>query len=396
MTIASFWESNLAPCVSIVFLLIFLRENSMLESGIKRNFYQLIALEVAELIAYNVELWTVTLPEPTTLRLLMSAIGYTIRPLLVYRIINLNIRRARKGVADYLLLTPIILNTLAAFSVFFTDVVYSYDAQNIFHRGPLGFTTQTITVFYILFLLCKALVDMRRHREKWLESIILLLIMAYLSTAMVVEAQFLIRTIGRTAIVLSTAFYYMFFQTQKFRISMDKEYQIRIDAEQRAKRDAATGLLNKVGFQAELEEALSVPIETGRALLFIDLDHFKTVNDKLGHLSGDLLLQEIASLLRGFWGQNDILGRFGGDEFCVLVQGISSEKLCDKLEQLLIKVRRHYPSEKYPIGITLSIGVAYLANNGSTDPRTLLNLADQAVYEAKRNGRNRYEMHCLE
>ena len=243
-------------------------------------------------------------------------------------------------------------------------------------------------------LLLWALTDMHKQKDKRMESIILLLIMVYLSATMIVEAVFLIRTIGRTAIVLSTTFYYMFFQTQKFKVNMDKEYQIRIGAEQRAKRDAATGLLNKAGFQAELEDALTAPTMAGRALLFIDLDHFKMVNDKLGHLSGDRLLQEIASLLRGFWGSNDILGRFGGDEFCVLVQGISHEQLCGKLEQLLERVRGHYPSEMYPVQLTLSIGAAYLTEDSRTDSRTLLALADQSVYKAKDNGRDRYEI-CL-
>lgn len=395
MNIGVFLAGNFAPFISIVFLLIFLRENTLLENNIKRSFYLLIAFEVIELIAYNIELWTVTFPDPTFLRMLMSAIGYTIRPLLVYIIVSLNTRKIKKRLADYLLLIPAALNMLAAFSVFFTDVVYSYDAQNVFHRGPLGFTTQIITVFYILLLLCKALIDMRKEKEKRLESVILLIIMVYLSATMILEAVFLIRTIGRTAIVLSTTFYYMFFQTQKYRANMANEYQIRIGAEQRAKMDLATGLLNKTGFQSELEIALPTSKENGNALLFIDLDHFKMVNDKLGHLSGDMLLQEIASLLRRYWGPNDILGRFGGDEFCVLIQGIPYEQLCDKLDTLLQMIRDKYPNEKFPINITLSIGVAYFLANENIDSRTLLDLADQSVYKAKDNGRDRYETHFV-
>ena len=323
MTIGDYLEGNLAPCISIVFLLIFLHENTILESKIKKLFYQFIALEVVELLAYNIELWTATLQEPTVTRMLMSAIGYTIRPLLVLSMVRLNIRGTKKRYINLLLLIPAALSMLAAFSVFFTDIAYTYDAQNVFHRGPLGFTPQIMTVVYILPLLCKSIADMRKQKEKRLESIVLMLIMIYLSSTMAVEAIFLIRTIGRTAIALSILFYYMFFQTQKFRANMDKEYQIRIGAEQRAKRDAATGLLNKAGFLEEMETALSAPAETGTALLFIDLDHFKTVNDKLGHLSGDHLLQEVSSLLRGFWSEKDIIGRFGGDEFCVLVRDIT-------------------------------------------------------------------------
>lgn len=391
MTIISLLEGNFAPCVSIVFLLVFLLENNILDKNVKKNFYLLIALELLELIAYNIELWTVTLPDPTILRKLMSAIGYTVRPFLVYVIVRLNTRNIKNRVINWLLLVPAILNAFAAFSVFFTDLVYSYDAFNQFHRGPLGYTTQIVTVLYMLLLLCKALNDMRKKQNgKRMESVVLLLIMIYLSSTMVLEAVFLIRTIGRTAIVLSTTFYYMFFQTQKYRNSIDIEYQSRISAEQRAKRDVATGLLNKIGFQEGITDALSASTETENALLFIDLDHFKNVNDNLGHISGDLLLQEFASMMRGFWDQKDILGRFGGDEFCVFVQGLAREQLCDKMEQLLERMRSHYPNEKYPMNITLSIGMAFMEKDDKLDPEALLALADQAVYKAKDAGRDRY------
>lgn len=204
----------------------------------------------------------------------------------------------KRSLGDYLLLVPAILNTLIAFSVFFSDISYSYDVQNIFHRGPLGFSSQIITVLYIFILLCKALFDMGRQKEKRLESVVLLIIMIYLTATMIVEAVFLVRSIGRTAIVMSTILYYMFFQTRNFRASMDKECKIRIGAEQKAKRDMATGLLNKFAFQEELAKALSLPAESGKALLFIDIDHFKKVNDKLGHLSGDQILQDIVGLLQ--------------------------------------------------------------------------------------------------
>ncbi len=395
MTIRSLLEGNLAPCICIIFLLIFLFENTLLEKNIKKTFYLLIVLELVELIAYNIELWTVTFAEPTILRMLMSAIGYTLRPLLVYVIVRLNTRSIKNRIFNYLLIIPAVLGMLAAFSVFFTDLVYSYDALNVFHRGPLGYTSQIMTVLYVVFLLGKALVDIKKQKEKRMESIVLLMILLYLSATMAIEAVFLIRTIGRIAIVLSTTFYYMFFQTQKYRISIDAEYQTRISAEQSARRDVATGLLNKIGFQEEIDAALSASTETDKALLFIDLDHFKTVNDKLGHLSGDTLLQEFASLLRGFWSPDEILGRFGGDEFCVFVRDMSCEQLQEKMEQLLEKMRRHYPNEKYPMDITLSIGIAYLTKDSNVSSHTLLDLADQAAYKAKNNGRDCYEINVV-
>ncbi len=392
MTLGSFFEGNLAPCIGIIILLIFLRENLMLDRTVKRIFYQLIILELMELIAYNTELWTATLPQPTALRMLLSAIGYALRPLLVYMIIRLNTRKSSRSAGDYLLLVPAGINVLVAFSVFFSDLAYSYDAHNVFHRGPLGFVPQIVTVFYILVLLCKALLDMQKQKEKRLESTVLLIVMVYLAGTMIVEAVFLVRSIGRTAIVMSTIFYYMFFQTQKFRDSMDQEYRIRMSAEQRAKRDTATGLLNKVAFREEITKALAKPVDKGTALLFIDIDHFKLVNDELGHLSGDEILQQIAGLLRGAFGPKDILGRFGGDEFCVLVQEISYQQLSNKLEQLLGKVRNYYPSERYPIKITLSIGAAYIKEKTVPNPLTILELADQAAYTAKGNGRDRWEI----
>lgn len=132
---------------------------------------------------------------------------------------------------------------------------------------------------------------------------------------MVLEAVFIIRMVGRAAIVLSTICYYMYFQTFPFRASIDKEYQIRVGTQWQAKRDLATGRLNKAAFIDEMTLAQATPLEKGRAMLFTDIDYLKAVNGMPGHLCGDRLPRQIAEILRSSVETKGIPERFGREAF---------------------------------------------------------------------------------
>lgn len=137
--------------------------------------------------------------------MLLSAIGYTIRPLLAYSLIQMVKGRGTGRAKETLLFLPAVYNTLCAFSVFFTDVVYSYDARNQFVRGPLGYTTQLCVFFYLIILII--VVIRKQLLEHNLEFKVMLLILFYLNASMILEGVFAMRGTGRTAIVFSTIFF---------------------------------------------------------------------------------------------------------------------------------------------------------------------------------------------
>jgi diguanylate cyclase (GGDEF)-like protein len=154
--------------------------------------------------------------------------------------------------------------------------------------------------------------------------------------------------------------------------------------------DPLTRLPNRVLFMDRLEQALARAIRTGLpgAVLFIDLDEFKFINDSQGHAAGDLLLQEAARRLTSITRSDDTLARLSGDEFTVLLQGIK------RAEHAMLVARKHGENLRTPFlidgrhtFISASIGVAMFPEHGQ-DAETLLRNADTAMYRAKKLGKD--------
>jgi diguanylate cyclase (GGDEF)-like protein len=155
-----------------------------------------------------------------------------------------------------------------------------------------------------------------------------------------------------------------------------------------AHHDALTGLPNRVLFRQRLEEKfVSSGIPGGCAVLFLDLDGFKDVNDTLGHDTGDALLKAVADRLRAATKAQDLVCRLGGDEFSVLADGMNEQQALDLGRHLLAQICSAYLIKDREIIIATSIGIA-LMDDGST-PDALLKNADLALYEAKGSGRGR-------
>lgn len=211
---------NFASCVSILFMLVFLRVNASLKVSIRRSFAILVLLELLELVAYSLEAWTATFAEPTVFRILFSAIGYSIRPVLLYLLLCLHIRKDVGKRGKVLLLLPAVLNIAAAFSALFTDIVYSYSASNTFVRGPFGYAAYVAAGFYLVLLLITTVAS--TYRENRLESLIIVADVLFITVSIVLEMMDSAESIGRIAITLSTIFYYMYFQTQEYRARMDE------------------------------------------------------------------------------------------------------------------------------------------------------------------------------
>lgn len=156
---------------------------------------------------------------------------------------------------------------------------------------------------------------------------------------------------------------------------------------QLADHDVLTGVFNRRRFDAELDAALADPRlrSTGGALLYIDLDGFKEVNDTLGHSAGDRLLQEIASSLeQTVSGARGIVGRLGGDEFALLVPRLDARGISQFAERVLAAVKGcSLSAENLHVGA--SIGIAMLSDGHATRDQ-LVAAADGAMYEAKRSG----------
>jgi diguanylate cyclase (GGDEF)-like protein len=155
---------------------------------------------------------------------------------------------------------------------------------------------------------------------------------------------------------------------------------------QQARTDELTGALNRRGLlmQLEAQHASALHGKAGYALMMVDVDHFKAINDQHGHAQGDQVLQGVSASLRAALRSDDLVGRWGGEEFCVL---LPRTPLRDA-EQLAQRVATRVAASGAGIRVTVSIGVSeYGPADG--DLRTVIRRADDALYRAKEAGRNR-------
>ncbi|MGX8702230.1 GGDEF domain-containing protein [Caproiciproducens sp.] len=157
---------------------------------------------------------------------------------------------------------------------------------------------------------------------------------------------------------------------------------------QKAQRDGLTGLLNKSATKSYIEQAL-----TGSgfcALYLIDVDHFKDINDHLGHMFGDSVLAEIGGRLKKLFRASDVVGRVGGDEFMVLLKSIGDLSLvAEKADAIRRSLQQTFENGPEPYSVSGSIGIAVYPKDGRTYA-DLYKRADAALYEAKRRGRSRF------
>jgi diguanylate cyclase (GGDEF)-like protein len=160
-------------------------------------------------------------------------------------------------------------------------------------------------------------------------------------------------------------------------------------------RDGLTGVLNHATLMAELEHAIAYSSRHGEALSFLmlDLDHFKRVNDTWGHLVGDQVLQHVARVFRAGVRGSDMLGRYGGEEFAIILRKCppaNGRAIAEKLRGML----KESPLKGQggpEIALQVSIGVASYPGSGQT-ATAVATAADLALYRAKSGGRDRVEM----
>ena len=163
-------------------------------------------------------------------------------------------------------------------------------------------------------------------------------------------------------------------------------------------RDALTGLYNRWFVMEKIDSELNRSLRHGSpmSLLMLDVDHFKRINDTWGHSAGDQVLQGIGKLLRECCRVYDVPGRYGGEEFCIVLPETKTGNTTTVAERIRCRLESTALScGDTSISVTASIGIAGMDEPGSGDalsPATLIERADRALYSAKNRGRNRVEM----
>ena len=204
-----------------------------------------------------------------------------------------------------------------------------------------------------------------------------------------IPVEFIVRTMVRNG--------------ERHRMTIVRDIRDRHAAQARihhlAHHDALTGLPNRMSFMERLEHHMVEARTNGTrlALLFIDLDHFKRVNDSMGHLVGDTLLHAVGARIVGCLRSTDGVARFGGDEFMVLLPGVASaahqrQHVEEVARKLLAAIEAPVRSEGPTISVTPSIGIALFPGDGDS-PDELVKHADSAMYQAKARGRANHQFY---
>ena len=349
-------QNNVGTIIIITFMLIFICTNRFFEKNIIRIFCFASLNVITLVVVDSVEYWTASLAHPIPLRIWMSAIGYTIRPLIVY-IVLLVLMRGR-GMKKIFMAVPLIINGIIAFSALFTDVAYSYHPDtNEFIRGPLGYSAFVASGIYLILLIVMTVRMYKNERNTEAFIAIAIAIICTIATAMesIWKYEGVINMAGATSIT----FYYLYLNTQQF------------------KRDPLTGTLNRRCFYLDAEKNF----QTMTAVISIDLNNLKKLNDIQGHAEGDKAICTMVKCVRKVIEKNCYLYRTGGDEFMMLCFKQSREVV----EKMVENIKAEMKQTPY----TCAIGVAYADVQRSF--KTICTIADEAMYADKVAGKKQAE-----
>jgi diguanylate cyclase (GGDEF)-like protein len=193
----------------------------------------------------------------------------------------------------------------------------------------------------------------------------------------------------RVPFVLAASIFYSYFVQV-----VNNEQALREKAEREARHDFLTGLPNRHAYKERMSQEIARSKRYARdlALLMVDLDNFKLVNDSLGHEGGDIVLQKVAAQLSRTLRTVDFAARIGGEEFVIILPETNLAGAIEVANRLLSAVRDNPVETKIgPLTVTVSIGVSSGVIKNSSDEKQMMSDADQALYRAKRTGKDRVE-----
>jgi len=176
-----------------------------------------------------------------------------------------------------------------------------------------------------------------------------------------------------------------------------RDITLRTKLAHQANHDSLTGLPNRMALVNHIQNTINYAnnLKKHVAILFLDIDSFKWINDNLGHDAGDILLKKIARRLHSYVRENDTVARFGGDEFVIIIVLSKQEDATILAHKILEKVKKPINLGKEKITVTVSIGISMYPTDGS-EASTLLKSADLAMYSAKNKGRNNFQLYQTE
>ena len=266
----------------------------------------------------------------------------------------------------------------------FSELYYYIDENNLYHRGSYYLTTQ-ILGFLGIFCIFTTLMRYKDRVEKpVLYAMMSYFVLPVLSTFF--QALFYGISLQIISIVVSTQFIFAV-DIVNMSHKLDRSQKDFLEASHAAEHDAMTDLLNKAAGSKYIKRAIEeLKDGDGAALVFMDIDNFKAINDTYGHSTGDYWIIKIAKILQAVCTSEDIACRFGGDEFVVLYRGSFSTSAILRRVRFFQETLEEYSIEK-GMNVHCSFGVCKIEGAGHSFDECV-ELADKQLYEAKFSGKN--------
>ncbi len=377
MTIDTFIEYNFAPFIGVVFQVIILLFSHNFSKKERTLFIITICLEVLELVAYNLEFMYAERTSYSIWRVIYSVIGYITRPALVYPFVLLLRPKFTQKHEKlwYLDLIPLALVIIIQQFAFFTKWVFYFDQSNTFHRGPLGYISQAVTIFYVVEASFFLMID--RFQNKKFNVALIAIIMIYVILAMVFESIFNIRSLGISSAVFSIVFFMFFTMTNSLNDITEKLKDL-------SEVDFLSKLYNRYAGEKKVNEIILQ--EHHGAFLILDIDNFKKINDTFGHASGDQIIEELANVIQKRFQGGDINVRLGGDEFSIFTTRYSAlEDIKKDIDLFFEDIDKITLAKDKDYRMHVSVGMASLKKGEIKNFDSLYKEADMKLYEAKKH-----------
>lgn len=366
-----FITRNFVPVVGCLMMFAFVMKNDRLTRRRRRAFMVTLALFALSLFFRNADYITSNYEEFTIRRSVYSAFGYCTRAMMVYALLgtDLNLKRKRTRRIFVILGIPLIFTVFSAFSVFFTEKVYYFE-NNAFKSGPFSWLNYSALIIYLVVVCAIGILDVILKRFRHCTMIFGTMVL--MSTAIAFEYFSFPPFLSECATTMALMVYMIFFQNSEF-LSQNRQLK------RQALIDGLTGLFNRTGYN-ELFAQLAKENDLMVGMLVLDIDHFKQINDTYGHDVGDRILKNVAKLLKVTFRATDFVIRYGGDEFVVIMVGITESLgfvVKNKIES--INVQLENPISNIP-KCSVSAGVAF-SERGISEK--LFKQADTALYQTK-------------
>lgn len=343
-------QCNFASVITCIFFSTFILTNVSFTKKVNAVFLTICFSILFLTASDNIRFITYHMSEPDIWRYLSAAGGYTLRPFIICLFLPLTGQRSKARLTIWLMI-PLILNTVIAFLSWlppFRGLMFDFDAQNVFIRGPFGWLPYFCCIFYLLvnlyFIFRKTVII---HTE--ILILIVILVLGGIATAM--ESIMAFDLLLAQVYMIGTVFYYLFLNVQIY------------------KRDTLTQLENRRCFHLALERSKKKKF----SIVSMDLNDLKLYNDNHGHAAGDEALVACTEIMIKSFPRKCKLYRTGGDEFMAVLKGYSYAQALDAVGKF------QYNMEKTPYRV--ACGIAQY--NPGDNLEEILTLSDQAMYKNK-------------